>query len=779
MTKKILTLLLFGTSIVGSAQTNITNGNFETWTYDGDNLPNNWNSFQTASGQLASMGYSANNRQVKASDEVRPGAEGKSVVIWARSVLGVVAQGNLTSGRVNAGSTSATAETNYNWTDRTGSTTLNDVTNPCAMAFTGRPDSISVWVKFVPAKELPAAPYAKFSAIIHGDYDYISYGMDSYDTEENKAQVVASVVTNIENNGGQWERICLPFDYTKNQVEPAYIIVNLSTNATPGKGTKNDSLYVDDIVAIYNSRLAQAQYNKRKIAFDENNTAVIKGEYDANKLNLSSDGVSATIEETYDDKTALLTITVKGGDIEDNPENLHTYCIQFIKEEETKNPYATIEYPDDEQEAPAVDPLFFASRENPVDMTSLITNPGFEDGTNGWISTNNSNKALAVGGTDESHNAEFYMDKYSNGFFGLGASNTAFELKQTLNNIPNGIYKIAVQAFNRKGDFAELTGEEAIDALLYANENSTALKSILDDAQDEPCVWTEDNTQWECDRMTGDGKYVPNTQTSAALYFAKGIYQNEIEVMVNDGTLTFGIKKENNKVSYEWTLFDNFTLTYLGLTGEPAEANDATLNVTWPETLEANVIRETTTETIRVDFEYTDATPAMGWKYAYLELANADTTVLLGYCPLDATESKIEAQIPNTLESGEYNLVLRIGKSGLMQSTEFNLTVNEQAYTLTFVIDGETYLEEMVAIGEAIIYPEVEEREGYTFAWNEQIDQMPNENVTITGTYTKQEDTAIQSIGMDNKTIIHDLQGRRVQNARKGIYIINGKKVLL
>lgn len=258
MVKRFLSLFLLAMTVVfASAQDDkpqIPNGDFETWTYDGVNLPNNWNSFQTCSGM--SMAYSSNNRQVRQSTNIRPGSKGQySCVIWARSVVGVVAQGNMTTGRINAGNMSAAHKDNYNFSDRATINTNNGVQNPCAMKFTGYPDSIKLWVRFVPAGVVEGYETAKFSAIIHDDYDYIAYGLDSNDTEENKSHVVAKAVVQIESKDNKWQCITLPFNYTKNKIAAKYIQLNASTNAYPGKGTKNDSLYIDDIELVYNQKV--------------------------------------------------------------------------------------------------------------------------------------------------------------------------------------------------------------------------------------------------------------------------------------------------------------------------------------------------------------------------------------------------------------------------------------------------------------------------------------------------------------------------------------------
>ncbi len=262
MKKNVLLLMTFALmsaiNVLAQGQ-QIPNGDFETWTFDGENLPNNWNSFQTATGNFASLGYDSNNRQVKRSTDVRPGSNGSySCAIWARDVMfGIIAQGNLTSGRVNAGNTTAKHKDNYNYTDRFGATSANGkVGEPCAIPFTGKPKAVKVWVKYKQGGTgYGVYNKAKFSAIIHSDADYISYGLPENDTPENKALVVASAVKEIEYNGGEWEELTIPFEYTNNGAKPAYIQINASTNAYPGKGKKNDYLYIDDIEMVYDEKV--------------------------------------------------------------------------------------------------------------------------------------------------------------------------------------------------------------------------------------------------------------------------------------------------------------------------------------------------------------------------------------------------------------------------------------------------------------------------------------------------------------------------------------------
>ena len=56
-------------------------------------------------------------------------------------------------------------------------------------------------------------------------------------------------------------------------------------------------------------------------------------------------------------------------------------------------------------------------------------------------------------------------------------------------------------------------------------------------------------------------------QTSA--YFRAGLYPNSLLCTVKeDGKLKIGVKKTTT-INQDWAIFDNFTLTYLGIPEEP------------------------------------------------------------------------------------------------------------------------------------------------------------------------------------------------------------------
>ena len=82
--------------------------------------------------------------------------------------------------------------------------------------------------------------------------------------------------------------------------------------------------------------------------------------------------------------------------------------------------------------------------------------------------------------------------------------------------------------------------------------------------------------------------------------------------------------------------------------------------------------------------------------------------------------------------------------------------------------------------GEAITPLADPVREGYTFnGWDNVPATMPAHDVVVKGSFTLND--AIRDIVADGKHVVYTLTGRRVEKnvIRKGVYIVDGKKVVL
>lgn len=224
--------------------TQILNSDFEDFhTVTGKYVePNSWHSFATAQGTFASLA-TQDLEQMEGENDKRPGSKGKSsVAIRSATVFGVVANATLTTGRMNAGAISASDINNHAF--MVVSDAEDDAGFPFYAKLTERPTAISVWLKFTPKS---GTPQASLSAVITNGKRY----------QEPKDQDYTDVIVGEAKNTAivastEWQHLVIPFSYDGfNGGDPQAIMVTLSTNATPGAGSKGDELLIDDLELIY------------------------------------------------------------------------------------------------------------------------------------------------------------------------------------------------------------------------------------------------------------------------------------------------------------------------------------------------------------------------------------------------------------------------------------------------------------------------------------------------------------------------------------------------
>lgn len=240
----------------------IGNAGFENWDNLGSNQeePTNWSSFKTATGSFSAFA----SKQVERSSTVRSGASGSySARIWSKSTLGIMANGVLTTGRMNMGSSSLSSPDNYNYT------VLNDAA--FSESLTLAPDSIVFWARYSAA----ASEKAGMHAIIHDQFavqDPLNATSTPY--------VVAESDLQFSPTNNQWVRYSVPFVYTVNTgLVPKFILLTFTTNHIPGGGSANDEVLIDDVQLIYNVVGLDAQMTNPGllISVDENNRLLIEG----------------------------------------------------------------------------------------------------------------------------------------------------------------------------------------------------------------------------------------------------------------------------------------------------------------------------------------------------------------------------------------------------------------------------------------------------------------------------------------------------------------------
>jgi hypothetical protein len=238
----------------------LKNSGFEDWhtatlssmmgTASGDE-PNNWHDMLSCSYGNPVIGYYvAYNPFVFKSDVVRPGSDGKqAALLRSFEIFGIVANGTLTTGRLNAGSTTAEDLSNHAYLDMS-KTDKDSNGDPFYQTIGGTPDSVAVWMAFKQGTPNASYPYATLSAALtdgtyYQDPDTIAY---------NNVRALAkdtTITTTFTTGLPVWKRVVVPFNMIDANVEGKALLLTMATNANPGKGS-TDSLYVDDLSLIYN-----------------------------------------------------------------------------------------------------------------------------------------------------------------------------------------------------------------------------------------------------------------------------------------------------------------------------------------------------------------------------------------------------------------------------------------------------------------------------------------------------------------------------------------------
>ena len=192
-------------------------------------------------------------------------------------------------------------------------------------------------------------------------------------------------------------------------------------------------------------------------------------------------------------------------------------------------------------------------------LTFLLVNPNFTTGTTtdptGWTINSGSMTELSLA----TQNIETY--------------HKAFDLSQTIPNMPAGVYDITLQGFARHD------GSDTDKTWLYGGITTAQLISLNDDEEqgrDEPIYYNGSEEH----PYLHDGNYDTNINSTGGWYTANGMggshywfkeinpntqepyYTNHIEVVLaEDGDLTIGIHCESTT---DWVIFSNFGITYAG-----------------------------------------------------------------------------------------------------------------------------------------------------------------------------------------------------------------------
>lgn len=367
-----------------------------------------------------------------------------------------------------------------------------------------------------------------------------------------------------------------------------------------------------------------------------------------------------------------------------------------------------------------------ASDDAPADMTGHITNPTFDDNNqNGW--TKDKNGGWGNDDNPKAHALEYY--------------HAAFDMYQDL-VLPNGTYKLSVNAFNR------VDGGQA-GAVLYAKSGNVTEEEPIADRKSgglatQPTIDNGGTTAVE------GGLYCPNSPLAAVYYFTQeGKYMNNVYVNVTDNRLRIGVKQTNVT---SWLIMDNFTLTYYGeeSINDPAvqtvvvtDAGYATYIAKCNENIgDASVYTvQVVNNKIQLNAVAANSIVAKG------------TPLLLEHAEA-AVKFQRSADAVSTLPANE-----------LIAATA-DVAANGTQYCLAKLNDGVAFLKVKAGVvipaGKAYLQVQASGAKEY-YMLGDDTDAISTINAKNTA----------------NDQAVYTLQGVRVANPTKGIYVRGGKKIVI
>lgn len=218
------------------------------------------------------------------------------------------------------------------------------------MPFSYKPDAIKGRYKRTPAAKAEKARIIAYlwsgtfkssipsgkSTRMQDDVDRAIMGRVSGVTGDGK--LLASCDYGFETTkNNDWEEIIVPIDYKRTDVVPTKMNVIISSDDYWNRANmvENSTLEVDDVQFVYYHALESITYKGKTIKMEEGKNfynLLIDEDFDISNFSYKKKGAGATVEKSFDPKSQILTVTVKGNDFNVNPKSVTVYKFRVAKE---------------------------------------------------------------------------------------------------------------------------------------------------------------------------------------------------------------------------------------------------------------------------------------------------------------------------------------------------------------------------------------------------------------------------------------------------------------
>ena len=342
--------------------------------------------------------------------------------------------------------------------------------------------------------------------------------------------------------------------------EEAIVTKKLLTDFNAAKDAYANSTSAESILAAYGTLLPLAEDLPANIAAWK---AYDDAVYAAREHSILSSGKAGQYIDLLEEYVGNDKIAPS----EDYPHGSYMYIIEALElsTEEVEAETAFL--------AQLLDDAIKKSMTPGEDVSDMLKNPKFNDGFTGWTNKSSGENPGAV--YKSNNGASNCVETY----------NAVIDVYQTVTDVPDGIYSITCQAFERPAMPGNFDGTETSKVFLYMNDFQTNIMNITTDALDPEkttpvsgvsgqvteganCFLDANNpsnTDWPYD-SDFEGKYIPNSLEGASYAFQGGRYTQKVYGLVEGGTMKIGLT--SNGTQAHWALWSNFTLTYEGKTAE-------------------------------------------------------------------------------------------------------------------------------------------------------------------------------------------------------------------
>ncbi|MBS1638296.1 MAG: T9SS type A sorting domain-containing protein [Bacteroidetes bacterium] len=237
MKKTLTSFLTLFFAYTLSAQTQLSNGGFETWGNSSPGVsaePTGWYSNKSGS-SVAQLGP-----QICFQDQSVVHSGSSSVRVETKSYFGTAVNGAVTTGVINAPNT--TKSNGY-----IGTVNYSSSSDVRRTAFTGRPDSIVGYYQYTSGG---AGEQGKVRAILHNNNYFDPETPTTYHADPTADKIGDALWFGPTSNVGTWTRFSIPFTYVSSAT-PSYIMINITCSANQTTSITGSKMWVDDISFIY------------------------------------------------------------------------------------------------------------------------------------------------------------------------------------------------------------------------------------------------------------------------------------------------------------------------------------------------------------------------------------------------------------------------------------------------------------------------------------------------------------------------------------------------